>query len=313
MRPRSAYSRRGLADDRRGGLRPHAGGPEMTPSGRLDQLTRDLVRLALQEDLAGYGDVTSAWTVPPEALSRGLVVARSQLVVSGLPLAAAILAEVDAEAEFLAQLGEGELVEAGTVLADLRGSSRSLLAAERTLLNFLIRLCAVATHTRRFVEAVAGTEVAVVDTRKTTPGLRFWEKRAVRHGGGRNHRFGLFDLVLIKDNHLAAAGGVAPAVRRARGEAPAGMKIEVEVEDEAGLRAALAAGTDVVMLDNIPPAELAQLVALARELRPEVLLEASGGINLETVRAVAEAGVDLISVGTITAAPPPVDLALDFL
>jgi nicotinate-nucleotide pyrophosphorylase (carboxylating) len=279
----------------------------------VDQVTLALVRLALQEDLAGYGDVTSAWTVPEDDHARAALVARSEIVVSGLPLAAAVLAEVDASASFTPQVDEGSAVRAGSLLAVLDGRARGLLAAERTLLNLVIRLCAVATYTRRFVNAVAGTGVAIIDTRKTTPGLRLWEKRAVRHGGGGNHRFGLFDMVLIKDNHLVAAGGVAAAVAAARLQAPAGMKIEVEVEDEAGLRAALASGADIVMLDNLAPEEMTRLVALSRQIAPAVLLEASGGVSLQTVRQVAESGVDMISVGALTASPPAVDLALDFL
>jgi nicotinate-nucleotide pyrophosphorylase (carboxylating) len=278
----------------------------------LDPAADALVRLAVEEDLAGPGDVTSRWTVPEEAVAVGRVVARGGVVVSGLPLAAAVLTAVDHRAVFLPQAEEGTELAPGGVLAELHGPARSLLTAERTLLNFLIRLSAVATYTRRFVEAVAGTGVVVVDTRKTTAGLRFWEKRAVRHGGGGNHRFGLFDLVLIKDNHLLVAGGVSAAVERARAVAPPMLKIEVEVEDEGGLRAALDAGADLVMLDNMDPGEMARLVALARSRRPEVLLEASGGVTLETVRVVAGTGVDFISVGALTSFPPPVDLGLDF-
>jgi len=280
---------------------------------RAGSVGRRLVRLALEEDLAGYGDVTSSWTVEADVSARAHVVAREHLVVSGLPLAGAVLAEVDPAAEFRAILSEGAHVEPGEVVAALEGPARSLLTAERTLLNLLAHLSGVATQAARFAQAVAGAGAVVVDTRKTTPGLRFWEKRAVRHGGCGNHRFGLFDMVLIKDNHVAAAGGVAEAVRRARAAAPLGMKVEVEVEDEAALREALAAGADIVMLDNRDLDDLRALVAVARAERPGVLLEASGGIGLTTVRAVAGTGVDLVSTSALTAGAPPVDLALDFL
>lgn len=273
----------------------------------------DLIRLALEEDLDGLGDVTSLWTVPQEARAAALVVARGDLVVSGLPLAQAVLAAVDAAASFVPLVAEGTEVGRGEVLAELAGRARSLLTAERTLLNLLARVCAVATQARRFAREVEGTGARVVDTRKTTPGLRFWEKRAVVHGGCANHRFGLFDMVLIKDNHVVAAGGVGAAVRLARASAPFTMKVEVEVEDEAGLREALAAGADIVMLDNIAPAEMRRLVPLARGLRPHALLEASGRIQLGTVRTVAETGVDLISSSALTAGAPMVDIAMDFI
>lgn len=278
----------------------------------IDRVTRSLIELALAEDLAGFGDVTSASTIPEGTPARGRIVARQALVVSGLPLAAAVLWEVDAGATFTPRIAEGESASSGAVLAEVAGSARSLLATERTMLNLLGRLCAVATQSRRFADAVEGTGATVIDTRKTTPGLRYWEKRAVRHGGCGNHRFGLFDMVLIKDNHLAAGGGVARTVAAARAQASLGMKIEVEVTDEAGLRAAIAAGADVVMLDNIAPGEMSRLVTLARGLKPEVLLEASGTVRLDTVRAVAETGVDLISTSALTVGAPSVDIGLDF-
>ncbi len=282
------------------------------PKVTLDPLSRELIRLALREDLAGYGDVTSAWTVSADRRASGRIVAREDLIFSGAPLAAAVLAEVDPDAGFRLLVEEGSPLERGQTAVTLEGSARSLLSAERTMLNLLTHLSGVATQTKRFAEAVAGTGALVVDTRKTTAGLRLWEKRAVRHGGGGNHRFGLFDQVLIKDNHLVAAGGVAAAVGRAREQAPFGMRIEVEVEDEPGLREALAAGADIVMLDNMGPEELAVCVRIARAARPEVLLEASGGVTLETVRAIAESGVDVVSTSALTAGAPPVDLALDF-
>lgn len=278
----------------------------------IDYISLALIRLALQEDLAGFGDVTTEFTVPEGTIARGTIGARHELVASGLPLAAAVLREVDPNAVFDPLVQEGAVLAPGSVLAKVEGNARSLLAAERTMLNLLARLCAVATQSRRFADAVAGTGAVVIDTRKTTPGLRYWEKRAVRHGGCGNHRFGLFDMVLIKDNHLAAGGGVERAVSAARAQASLGMKIEVEVTGEEGLRAAIAAGADVVMLDNIALDELSRLVGIARDLRPELLLEASGTVRLDTVRAVAEAGVDLISTSALTVGAPPVDIGLDF-
>ena len=278
----------------------------------MDATGRALVRLALREDLAGFGDVTSAWTVPADAVAQAGIVAREQAVVSGLPVAAAVFAEVDARAVFTPLVAEGSLVTPGTALAEVTGPARGLLSAERVALNFLTHLCGVATQARRFAQAIAGTGATVIDTRKTTAGLRYWEKRAVRHGGCGNHRFGLFDLVLIKDNHLVAAGDVAAAVAAARAAAPLSMRVEVEVEDEAGLREALAAGADIVMLDNMPPSELRRCVKIARGLRPEVVLDASGGITLVNVRSYAETGVDVVSSGSLTSAVPAVDLGLDF-
>lgn len=279
---------------------------------RIDDTSRDLIRLALREDLGGYGDVTSEWTVAAETRSEGFVVTRDRAVISGLDLAAAVLGQVDGEAIFERLAADGSVVEPGAEVARLEGAARSLLAAERTLLNILAHLCGVATQARRFSEAVAGTAATVVDTRKTLPGLRVWEKKAVRDGGCGNHRFGLFDMVLIKDNHVFAGGGVAATVRRARAAAPFSMKVEVEVADEQGLREALAAGADIVMFDNVSGPELGRLVRLARQIDPAVLLEASGRVSLETVRSIAESGVDIISSSRLTAGAPPVDLGLDF-
>jgi nicotinate-nucleotide pyrophosphorylase (carboxylating) len=278
----------------------------------IDDVGLSLIKLALREDLGGYGDVTSLWTVPPETRSEAFIVSRDRAVVSGLDLAAAVLAEVDDEVLFERLLDDGAPLAAGSRVARLEGRARSILAAERTLLNVLAHLCGVATQARLFADEVAGTGAKVVDTRKTLPGLRTWEKKAVRDGGCHNHRFGLFDMVLIKDNHLVAGGGVTTTVARARQAAPFSMKVEVEVTDEQGLREALAEGADVVMIDNVSGPELARLVSLARELRPEVLLEASGRVDLATVRSIAESGVDLISTSRLTVGAPPVDLGLDF-
>jgi len=276
----------------------------------LDHDSLALVRTALAEDLAGYGDVTSAWTVPASLVGRGVIVAKEPLVICGLPLAATVMREIDPGAVFRPLVAEGAAVSNGQEVAVVEAAARSILAAERTMLNFLMHLSGVATQSRRFAEAVTGTGAVVVDTRKTTPGLRAWEKRAVLLGGCHNHRFGLFDLVLIKNNHLEAAGGVRAAIERIRAAQPFFVKIEVEVETEADLREALACGADIVMLDNQDEDSLRHLVAVARSIKPDVILEASGGVTLERVRAIAETGVDIISTSALTLGAPPVDLSL---
>lgn len=279
----------------------------------LDDVSRALVHHALAEDLAGYGDVTSACTVPADLLGRAEITAREELVLCGLPLAAEVMDVVDEECTLSPLLEEGTVVGDRGAVAAIEGPVRSLLTAERTMLNFLSHLSGVATQARRFARAVEGTGARVVDTRKTTPGLRYWEKRAVVYGGCANHRFGLFDLVLIKNNHLTAAGGARKAVERARAGCPHYLRVEVEVESAAGLREALEAGADIVMLDNRSTDELRVLVELARELKPGIVLEASGGITLENVRAVAETGVDIISSSALTMGAPAANLGLTLL
>lgn len=270
-----------------------------------------LARVALAEDV-GRGDVTSLVTVPPGARARARFVAREGLVVSGLGAALAVFHETSGgEARFSALVEEGERVEAGAALAVVEGGARPILAAERVALNLVMRLSGVATLTRRYVEAVGGTGARVTDTRKTTPGLRILEKAAVRAGGGTNHRAGLDDGILIKDNHLALAGGVAEAVRRAREGAPHLLKVEVEVENLEGLREALQAGADVILLDNMTPDEVRSSVELVRGESPGTVVEVSGGVNLSTVRALAEAGPDLISVGALTHSAPAADVSLE--
>ncbi|BBL80376.1 nicotinate-nucleotide diphosphorylase (carboxylating) [Rubrobacter xylanophilus] len=271
----------------------------------------EVARRALGEDL-GRGDITSEAAVPPGVRARGRFIARRELVVSGLAAAAAVFHEAGGgEVEFLPLAAEGEAVGGGVVLAEVAGPAREVLAAERVALNLLMRLCGVATLTRRYVAAVEGTGARIADTRKTTPGLRALEKAAVRAGGGVNHRFGLDDGILLKDNHLALAGGVAEAVRRARAAAPHLLKIEVEVESERELREALAAGADAVLLDNMSPEQARRCVRLVRGERPGVVVEVSGGVDLGTVRAYAEAGADLISVGALTHSAPAADISLE--
>ncbi len=280
-----------------------------------------LVRLALAEDLgpgAGVaGDVTSGATIPADAAGAADVVARSPGVLAGIPAAILVAAELDPLLAVTPHLDDGADLAPGAQVLTLAGPLRSLLAAERTLLNFLQRLSGVATLTRRYAESVAGTRAVVLDTRKTTPGWRLLEKYAVRAGGGVNHRVGLYDGVLIKDNHLAglgsAANAVGRAVRAARlHPAAAGLVVEVEVDTLDQLDQALASGPDVVLLDNMPPDVLREAVRRRDAAAPGVLLEASGGVNLGTVRAVAETGVDRVSVGALTHSAPALDLGLDY-
>jgi len=268
-----------------------------------------LLRLALAEDLGRAGDITSEAILPIEAIATAKLVARRGGSIAGLPMAERVFALLDPGVQFEAQVSDGDGVTAQTTLARVSGPARAILTGERTALNLLGHLSGIATATRALVHAVAGTHARIVCTRKTTPGLRVLEKYAVRCGGGSNHRFGLDDAVLIKDNHLVAAGGVQPAIERARSLVGHLVKIECEVQTMAQLEEALAAGVDAILLDNMTPPELADAV---RRIRGRAIAEASGGITLETVRAVAESGVNLISVGWITHSAPTLDVALDF-
>lgn len=269
-----------------------------------------LIRAALEEDV-GPGDWTTLWTVPADARAEAYVVAKAEGVVSGLDVARAVFGAVDPALAVAERVREGAAVRPGDRLLWLSGAARSILTAERVALNLLQRLSGVATLTRRYVEAVAGTGARILDTRKTTPGMRMLEKRAVRAGGGENHRFGLHDMVLIKENHIAAAGGIGAAVARVREQNRLGLAVEVEASSLDEVDEALAAGVDRILFDNMPPAMLRRAVDRVRAHpapRPET--EASGGISLETVRAVAETGVDFISVGALTHSAPALDLSL---
>ncbi len=269
-----------------------------------------VVREALAEDV-GRGDITTEAVVPADLCVRARVIARQRLVVAGLDAARGVFAQVSPEVTFTPLACDGNEVPAETPIARVEGPSRAILMGERVSLNLLMHLSGIATITREYVRAVEDTGARVVDTRKTTPGLRELEKAAVRAGGGSNHRFGLDDGVLIKDNHVAMVGGVAEAVHRARRGAHHLLKIEVEVEALGELREALAAGADAVLLDNMTPEQVCEAVALARRERPGVIVEVSGGVNLETVREYAEAGPDLISVGALTHSALAVDVSLE--
>jgi nicotinate-nucleotide pyrophosphorylase (carboxylating) len=264
-----------------------------------------LVRRALAEDV-GSGDLTTQATVPASARARARITQKEPGVLYGFDAAQLAFALLDPDARFLALADEGVWRTGGPVL-EIEGEAAALLGAERTALNFLQRLSGVATLTARHVEAVRGTRARVLDTRKTTPGLRTLEKAAVAAGGGTNHRIGLFDAVLIKENHAAMAGGVGEAVRKARAGTPQGTLVEVECRDDAEVDEALAAGAERILLDNMSPAQMRAIVARV-DGRAE--LEASGGIDLETIRDAAETGVDFISVGALTHSAPALDLSL---
>jgi len=266
-----------------------------------------LLRAALAEDL-GPGDITTEAVVDRAARARARVVGREPLVLSGSRPFIRVFQLLDPELAVTAHCEDGARVAANQPLFTVYGSARAILSGERTALNLLQRLCGIATATRRMVEEIAGTGCRLLDTRKTTPLWRCWEKAAVRDGGGGNHRFGLFDGILIKDNHVAAAGGVAEAVRRARARAPHTLKVEVEIDRLDQLEQALAAGADVVLLDNFSPAMLRRAVAMNGG---RALLEASGGVTLETAREVAATGVDLVSCGALTHSARAIDLSLE--
>jgi nicotinate-nucleotide pyrophosphorylase (carboxylating) len=293
--------------------------------GSLEDDCRQLVRLAIREDLERLDDWTTLALVGPLACGQANVVARRPGTICGLLAGGLALAEMDAEAAWSPALADGAQCQAGTIVATIRGSVRTLLTAERPLLNFIGHLSGVATLTRQFVDAVAGTQARIYDTRKTTPGWRRLEKYAVRCGGGHNHRTGLFDAILIKDNHLAWGASAADverftpaeAVARARDflrdSAGAGdLLVEVEVDTLEQLEAVLAADPDIVLLDNMPPEKLQRAVASRNRLNPRVELEASGGVSLATVRTIAETGVERISAGALTHSAMWFDVGLDW-
>lgn len=267
-----------------------------------------IIRAALAEDI-GWGDVTTMACVAPGTPAQAELVAKEDFLLAGIDVARQVFAQVDSRAAFEKLREDGCLIRRGEVLAWIKGDASSLLQAERVALNLLQRMSGIATLTARYVEAVQGTAAHIVDTRKTTPNLRVLEKYAVRTGGGRNHRHALYDGILIKENHIVAAGGVAASIRRARAQAPHTLKIEVETTTIAEVEEALAAGADIILLDNMSLDELRSAIAL---VAGRALTEASGGVNLETVRAIAETGVDLISVGALTHSFRAVDISMLF-
>ena len=265
-----------------------------------------LIATALEEDL-GRGDVTTLATIPPDRTAQGKITAKADLTIAGLPLVGQILKVVDPAAGVRVLVAEGSAVKKGEVVVELWGNAVALLSAERTILNFLQHLSGVATLTRRFVAAVAGTACKIIDTRKTLPGFRLLDKYAVTQGGGTNHRLGLDDGVLIKDNHIAVCGGVGAAVHQARSRASALLRIEVECTTLAEVQEALDARADIILLDNMATSQISEAVRL---VSGRALLEASGNMSLERVCEVAETGVDFISVGALTHSAPAVDLSM---
>lgn len=268
----------------------------------------EAIRRALQEDI-GPGDATSNSILPAEAAMRGQIIAKQDGVIAGLDVAQAVYETVDPRIDFRPQVDDGARVTKGQVLAFVSGPARSLLTAERTALNFLGRMSGIASLTRQFVDAVAGTKAVILDTRKTAPGLRLADKMAVRLGGGQNHRIGLYDMVLIKDNHIDFAGSITQAVTLARAGAP-GLEIEVEARTLEHVREALALGVERILLDNMTLETMAEAVRLAAG---RARLEASGNVTLETVRAIAETGVDYISSGALTHSAKVFDVSFDYL
>jgi nicotinate-nucleotide pyrophosphorylase (carboxylating) len=292
-----------------------------------------LVRQALAEDV-GAGDATTAAIVPRGTPAKAVILARQTLVCAGLPLADSVFRALDREMRIGCLHNDGSFVEPGTELIELAGEAQAILSGERTALNFLAHLCGIATLTRRFVEQLAGTNTRIRDTRKTTPGLRALEKYAVKAGGGANHRFGLYDAILIKENHVAIAGGVKAALDRAHAYTslkmpapraasaydaagldpevvgPGPLSVQIEVRNEAELREALEAGADSVLLDNMIPEEAKRSVALARSFRRDCVIEISGGITVENARAYAETGADFLSSGALTHSAPAANLSL---
>jgi nicotinate-nucleotide pyrophosphorylase (carboxylating) len=275
------------------------------PHGLITRAVAD----ALAEDLGLAGDITTDATIPMSAMATAHFVARKPGMISGLAVAAETFRALDTSVAFEPLVADGHHVDAGQAIAHVRGSARAILTGERVALNFMGRMCGIATLTASYVAAVSGLPTAIVDTRKTTPGLRAFEKYAVRCGGGVNHRVGLFDAILIKDNHIVAAGGIAAAITAARARAGHLVKIEVEVDTLAQLDEVLAHRIDVVLLDNMTPE---QLRAAVKRVAGRLLTEASGGVRLETVRGIAESGVDLISVGALTHSAAVLDIGLDF-
>ena len=273
----------------------------------------EIIRYALEEDGAEF-DVTTLSTVAAERRAQGSIIARRAGVIAGLAVAAATFLEFDPQVEIELLAADGAAVQVGQVIAHVRGSARSLLSAERVALNFLGRLSGIATLTAQCVRALEGTHARILDTRKTTPGLRSLEKEAVRLGGGQNHRFGLHDGVLIKDNHIKAAGGIAQAISAARRTAHHLLKIEIECETLAEVREAVTAGTDVVLLDNMDEETMRSAVEMIRRAAPNVLIEASGNIGTNPARLaeVAATGVDFISLGALTHSAPNFDVSLEF-
>ncbi|MEC0126462.1 carboxylating nicotinate-nucleotide diphosphorylase [Paenibacillus pabuli] len=264
----------------------------------------------LREDV-GAGDVTTSVTIPAGSQSKAIIHAKDNGIIAGITVAELVFQVVDPGLVFTPMVKDGDAVKSGTILAEVEGSTHSLLTGERLALNLLQRMSGIATRTRTYVDALNGLSTRLVDTRKTTPGHRLLEKYAVRVGGGSNHRFGLYDAVMIKDNHIKGAGGITEAVQRARAIIPHTMTIEVETENLEQVKEALQSGADIIMLDNMHPDQMREAVSLIHEQAPHVKVEASGNVSLDTIRGIAESGVDVISVGRLTYSFESLDISLD--
>lgn len=271
----------------------------------MDAIDR-IIGQALEEDIH-TGDITTRAVVPESRPAKARLIAKEELLLAGIDVARRVFASLDPQSVFNARFRDGDLLQRGDLIAEVTGDAFLLLQAERVALNLLQRMCGIASLTLRYVEAVAGTKARIVDTRKTTPGLRVLEKYAVRVGGGINHRTGLYDGVLIKENHIAAAGGITTAICRARAYIPHTLKIEIETETLTQVEEALAAGADIIMLDNMDCDSMRRAVQI---VAGRALLEASGGVNLESVRSIAETGVDVISVGALTHSSRAMDISM---
>ncbi|NBD28062.1 carboxylating nicotinate-nucleotide diphosphorylase [Paenibacillus glycinis] len=281
-----------------------------TAGGISADAVRAQIRAWLAEDI-GSGDITSWATIPAGSRSHAVIHVKESGVLAGMPIARLVFEVVDATLAFRPLAADGQTVAKGDVIAEVEGSTHSILTGERLALNLMQRLSGIATKTRAFVDALEGLPTRLVDTRKTTPGHRMLEKYAVRVGGGHNHRFGLYDAVMIKDNHIKGSGGIAGAVQAAREAIPHTMKIEVETESLAQVEEALASGADIIMLDNMPHDRMREAVQVIKARAPHIIVEASGNVRLDTVRAIAECGVDVISVGGLTYSFQSLDISLD--
>lgn len=271
---------------------------------------RESLRLWLNEDI-GTGDLTTLSTIPLEHRSKGIVHVKESGIICGLPIAEMVFEVMDKGIKFTAKVEEGSQVSKGTIIAEVEGSTRSILMAERVALNLMQRMSGIATQTKVYVDALNGFPVRLIDTRKTTPGHRLLEKYAIRMGGGYNHRFGLYDAVIIKDNHIKAAGSISKAIEMARNSISHMLKIEVEVETLEQVEEALSAKPDIIMLDNMKSSEMKEAVERIHSKAPHIVIEASGGVTLESIKEIALTGVNVISVGKLTSSTKTLDISLD--
>lgn len=281
----------------------------------IPQSVREIIRIALEEDI-GSGDITSTLLISEEHKSKASIIAKDDFVVAGLPFVKEVFDQLDPQTKITIFKADGSKVKKGDMIAEIYGKTRIILAGERTGLNILQRLSGIATLTSKFVEKISGLKTKVVDTRKTTPGLRFMEKYAVKAGGGNNHRFGLFDAVLIKDNHIKASGGIKEALRLIKKKRSlieailSNTRVEIEVGNINELKDAIDEGADIIMLDNMPLEDMRKAVETVRNSRKDITLEASGNVNLDNVKEIAETGVDWISIGALTHSAPAADISM---